>query len=83
MIKINRGIPRPARSRRGKWSLKYPWYEMKPGDSFIMPHDGNVGLAQRLASANVAYRHKATRSRFSVRTVTEKGRSVVRIWRIR
>jgi hypothetical protein len=87
MIKVDRGIPIPARTvgRAGNKDgavCKYPWHVMEIGDSFIFPDKGNVTHAQRCASTHLVVRHRIARRRFTIRTITEDGRRVVRIWRV-
>lgn len=57
-IHVQKGIPIPvvkARGRRGHSKPKYPWAEMQPGDSFLMPSDvapGSYWLLTKNASKN-------------------------------
>ena len=42
MIKIDKKIEIPKGSRNGRpW--KYPWHELKIGDSFFIPHVHSIG----------------------------------------
>lgn len=37
MIKIEHNIPIPENRRQGSWRIKYPFREMKIGDSILLP----------------------------------------------
>ena len=71
-IKIETGIPMPpGLGQRGR-SRKYPWREMKVGDSFLVP--GVTRQKWRSAPAG----EKATGFKFATRAV-EGG---IRVWRV-
>ena len=41
MIVIEKGTPVPEPRKRGaKFEPRYPWKQMEPGDSFIVPNEG-------------------------------------------
>lgn len=72
-ISIERGIPMPIR-----WAahFKYPWLELKAGDSFLWP-----------ASLQSAWRACRQRKRrhgelYRVAKVTEDGKHLIRIWKL-
>lgn len=70
-IKIEKGIKRPN-PRSGP--CKYPWLEMKVGDSFLLKKgDGN---SIRSAASLAGFRYKM---KFSV-SFTEEG---YRVWRVK
>jgi len=52
MFTIDKGIPMPRRGC-GERERKYPFLEMEPGDSFLIP-DGEVDRNQRQTCANSA-----------------------------
>lgn len=68
-IKIESGIQIPSRHKQ---TFKYPWYEMKIGDSFLAP----IGI-NKIQSAKT-YAQMKTGFKFACRAV-EGG---TRIWRI-
>ena len=70
MIKIDKDIPFPT----GKTATsKYPFGEMKVGDSFALPKERAIALS---SSAN-SYRRAHPGMKFCVRTVEKE----VRVWR--
>ena len=76
-LPIDRGIELwPARSsnhsRKPRW--RFPWDELEPGDSFLVP-----GMTQHQASAHTA---QAARSRPGVTYTTRSTPDGTRIWRI-
>ena len=70
-IKVDKGIPIPKWQQR----RKYPWREMKVGDSFFVAGEKDT---HRMASAANGIR-KLLKMEFVTRT--EKGG--VRVWRVR
>jgi len=72
-IAIDRDIPKPNKRRRNGKS-KYPWEEMKVGDSFAFPHH-----IQKKSAYSFAYQAgKKYNAKFEVETV-EGG---IRCWRM-
>lgn len=67
MVKIERGIKFPYKSTRNK----YPWEEMKVGDSFVCTASGAWNTA---AHASMRYAPKV------FKTATTNGE--VRVWRV-
>lgn len=75
MIEIEKGIPIPGVGEiygRGR-SPKYPWGEMKVGDSFVAK---SVRGQINRAAVNAGYKHQ---SKFTVRKI---GENEYRVWRI-
>lgn len=69
VLAIDKGIPLPAHSQRNK----YPWAEMKVGDSFLCPPATNrSSICSTAASAG-----RRLGSHYIVRT-TKEG---IRVWR--
>ena len=68
-IKIDKGIPLPKAAKRGS---KYPWSEMKIGDSFFVEGEPK-GLYGSAKDYNV---------KIAVRKAVENGKSGVRVWRV-
>ncbi len=74
MFEIEKGIPIP---NMGTKKDKYPWRNMKIGDSFF--------VANKTVKIMGPCAHHIAKNRdmkFSVRTVEENGKKGVRIWRI-
>ena len=73
-MKIEKGVPLPTND------AKYPFAKMEVGDSFA------VTLDDKKTSSRVStYAHiggKRLGMKFVVRTVVEKGRKMIRVWRI-
>lgn len=65
--KIDKNVPVPSAQRKGS---KYPWAQMKVGDSFFIP-----GKPKGLYAAA-----KGAGIKITVRTVKEKGKEGVRVW---
>lgn len=71
--KIEKNVPLSPRSWKGK--PKYPWAQMDPGDSFVVPGEGRTLKVLQTTILTSARRHKP--KRFSTRI--EGGN--VRVWR--
>lgn len=69
-IKIDKGIPVPL----GYHSSVWPFEEMKTGESFLVPNEGDV--RSRVYSA-ASYFGKRNNKKFTVRKVPEG----LRVWR--
>jgi hypothetical protein len=72
-IAVDKKVPMPEHPRR-EAGAKYPWRQMKVGDSFLFPADIKIGKAAALATGF----GKAIKGKFSCRT-TDEG---VRCWRV-
>ena len=73
-IKLDKDVPVPLNAGM-PGNAKYPWREMKPGDSFFVPV-GNG--AQKGMSVNA----KNAGIKVATRTVVENGVKGFRVWRI-
>lgn len=71
MFKIDKNVPLP--NGRAAYGSKYPFREMKVGDSFLIPGIKSVEAGSLLASA----RRMVPGAKFVTRT-TDKG---LRVWR--
>jgi hypothetical protein len=75
LIAVERGIPLP---RQGYRALKYPWAEMKVGDSFFVP----CAIASRGAvRASVSAARRKFRTDYIHAPASENGVSGTRVWR--
>lgn len=76
-IKVERGIPVPKRSRRGK--PRYPWDKMRVGDSFLVecPKNEAIKAQNTVSSCGAAWARKHG-GQFTTRAVD----GGVRVWRI-
>lgn len=78
-FKIEKGIPLARITGRGHAPMKYPFPEMKVGDSFSVPAEANVtrrALSDRV-QRSAAYARKTLGRKFKLRS-NETG---IRIWR--
>ena len=69
-IKVEKGIPIPPTSNRGK----YPWLQMEVGDSFFAP-------GRKTSQIGSCY-NRIVGKTFRSRTRIENGVKGVRVWRI-
>ena len=76
-MKIDKGIPIPARAARGK----YPFRDMQPGDSAFFPGE-NLRHKQHPAYMNARNYVKRNGWQITVRSVIENGVKGIRIWRV-
>ena len=76
MFEVESGIPVPPDARG--LTNKYPWNDMKVGDSFFVP-DRPDGRRSALSSS-VNYQHK--KSGNTVKYATRKVTGGVRVWRV-
>ena len=83
VVKIDKGVPLPGRTsvRECKW----PWREMKPGDSLFAA--GYVQtIAQRVGKERIMNtywgRQLCPGTTWATRLVTEDGVRGVRVWRV-
>ena len=70
-VKVDKGVPLP---KSGKGVPKYPWDDLKVGDSFIIKKCSRVSIAYRNGLGNG--------KKFVSRTVVENGKKVIRVWRV-
>ena len=75
VAKIDKDFPIPE-MHGGRWS-KWPWRDMKIGDSFFMPGKTIIKASREAWAA-----HHRINMKFACRTVTENGVKGVRIWRV-
>ena len=77
MIKIDKNIPMPAKATRG--NPKYPFRNMKIGDSFSVSLDKEPTAHNRI---NVATnrQHRTTDRKYTMRTL--KSTNEIRVWRV-
>ena len=80
-IMIDKNVPIPAKKKRGRPCL-YPWYEMKPNDSFFC-----TGYILKSTGAHVMPttmgKKVHTGSKWTTRQVVENGDAGVRVWRLK
>ena len=74
MIAIDKNIPAPVRNERGR-PAKYPWRQMKKGDSFYVNGDTNIRHFQ-------VYAHEVA-SRLNIKVATRMEGTGIRVWRIK
>lgn len=72
MVRIEKGVPLPTNKS------KYPFAKMEIGDSFVV----NETTPSR-TSTYAHYAGKRLGMKFTVRTVEEEGRKVIRVWRVK
>ena len=82
--KIEKNIKMPAPTRNGHEQYKYPFFEMKVGDSFAVPVDpstqlGYIRVRGRVANAIYAQQKRQAGARFTFRTM--KNKREIRVWR--
>lgn len=78
-IKIETGINIPPRGQSPK-SRKYPWREMRIGQSFCIHSEQPARAALQARLVNAAYNiHQRTTMRFVTRRVVDG----VRVWRVK
>lgn len=82
MYPIQKNVPIPPMRPRGRpWDAKYPWPDLKPGDSFKVPFNGRAPSKQRTAlhaDASQWCKNRSLSWTFSTR-IEDDG---VRIWRV-
>ncbi len=79
---IDSGIPIPRLACNRGTYVKYPWKQMKVGDSFVFPAKANHRTTVERATSLANYRKKAQGESYLVRSVEEGGVRVVRVWRV-
>jgi hypothetical protein len=82
MIKIDENVPIPPRvgnpANLQPRARKYPWLEMKVGQSFFVP----LPLGRTFSAHSCWLKNnKKTKLKFETRRVVEDGNHGVRIWR--
>lgn len=77
MLKIDEGIPVPERAR-STWA-KYPWKEMKVGDSFLIERVNGEVIAIVRDRANKAVQYAKKYGHEYCTRASDEG---VRVWRI-
>lgn len=79
-ILIDKGVPIPP-ATSGRYAIsRYPFDRLEVGDSFVAMKVGEGKrntVASYMSAAQKRYGYK-----FSMRTVTEDGVAIIRIWRI-
>ena len=83
IVKIDHDIPLPP--GLGKLA-KYPFKDLKPGDSFFIVGEGEDGSDEKKKfrqRIGVAVSQKLGRGGGAVRAVTEGGVSGYRVWRLK
>jgi hypothetical protein len=80
MIKLDKGVPIPPRTRGHGPHRKFPWEEMEIGDSFFVPKKGKHYPQTDVSAKSYVKRHLATMAgkKFAARRNSEG----VRIWRV-
>lgn len=82
MLEIDRDVPIPPQGNK-----KYPWAELKVGDSFFVPYSDkeNLHRGKRLQSAisnlAAAYARSYPGKKFLTRAIVEDSVRGVRVWR--
>jgi hypothetical protein len=81
-LKIERGIPMP-KTGFGSWGLsKYPWSEMKVGDSFFVSaaHAADRKKKSSLVSSAASYAQRKGKGKFVIRSIQDP--FGIRVWRV-
>ena len=86
MYKIEKNIPVADIIRNGVKQHKYPFFEMKVGDSFAVPVDpstqlGFIRVHSRVSCAVVAQNKRQPDAKFITRTI--KAENIIRVWRVK
>lgn len=82
MPRVEKSVPMPPRPHPGPPPYKYPWRQMKVGDSFVFPARATHRKTVNAASGATAHRQRAQGETYSIRSVVEDGVLVVRVWRM-
>jgi len=82
--KIEKNIKMPQPTRNGIEQYKYPFLDMKVGDSFAVPVDpatklGYTTVRGRVANAIYANKKRQPNATFTYRTLKDKRE--IRVWR--
>jgi hypothetical protein len=86
MYKIEKNIPLANIIRNGVKQHKYPFFEMKVGDSFAVPVDpatqlGYIRVHGRVRQAVANQRKRQPDAKFITRTI--KAENIIRVWRVK
>lgn len=76
-FKIERNVPVPKRRVR---NAKYPWADLKIGDSFFVPLDGQHSL-EILQNSLLGCIRKSRNLKIEITTRIDKPNNGVRVWR--
>ena len=82
--KIEKNIKMPNPIRNGVEQYKYPFFDMKVGDSFAVPVDpatqlGYIRVRNRITTAIAHQKKRQEGVAFATRTMRDK--NVIRVWR--
>jgi hypothetical protein len=81
-VKVDKGIPIPPKKR----DIKFPFRSLGVGDSFCVPLPADEEGAKKVRTSvagRVNYHSKRLGIKLVTRTVTEKGKLKIRIWRMK
>jgi len=86
MYNIEKNIPVANIIRNGVKQHKYPFFEMKVGDSFAVPVDpatqlGYIRVQGRVRVAVSNQRKRQPDAKFITRTI--KAENIIRVWRVK
>jgi hypothetical protein len=82
-IAIKKDAP-VALSERKRRTIKYPWHELKPGQSFFVPLGGRYIVIERLQSALSSIANSIFGpGAYATRVINENEIKGVRVWRIK
>lgn len=73
MIRIEKNVPVPTANGGRYRACKYPWRELKPGQSFYVPNGNRASI-----NAGVQNWSKKLNAKFTVRTMD----GGIRVWRV-
>lgn len=80
-FKVEQGIELPPKPEPGRRAYKYPWDEMKVGDSFFVPAE--EGRARKMGQQIIGGGHTRARRQNQRRVFTfRQVEGGVRIWRV-
>lgn len=71
MFKIEKNIKVPFKTKGPGRPKKYPFDQMKPGDSFLVPLEKKISIRQR-----VCHKNKISKYKFITRAVKDG----IRVW---
>lgn len=78
-FRVEKGVPRPKGYGSGNRRGKYPWAQMEIGDSFAVPRSEEEHQLNYISRAASLWGKRNAR-KFSLRSLTENGQRVIRIW---
>lgn len=76
-IRIDKRVPIPKPETRDR-SPKYPWADMKVGDSFFV-----AGVTQKAINSSAHHQTLHGNGTYSTRVVVENGVKGVRCWKVK